>query len=131
MTPAFFTAALILSSLSTMAAVYVLIEHVLPSSRHAAFAGIYKVRRRHLESLRSWEARTVIASNRVHKASQRFFAEASVRGSYEATSERGGRYMLPGNDPVALALLVAEYPDGPPFEVLARITGCPTRTEPE
>jgi hypothetical protein len=102
---------------------HLLTEYVLPSDRHAGFGALSNVPRRHLESLRSWEKRTVAALNAVHAANDAFIAEAHRLGRWRETSARGGVWELPCQHIASLALVRAKYPDGPPLDELCQLAG--------
>lgn len=104
---------------------HALTQYLLPPSRasgaQVAFAELYRVPRRHLESIRTWEARTLAAAKALHAASDAFVAEAETLGRVERFSHAGLKWTLPSTHPLAIAYVVARYPDGPPPVEIARI----------
>jgi hypothetical protein len=117
-----FAAISTISSVICSTAWHFISQHVLPSRKSARFAAKYNVRRRHFESLSSWDARTDAVALLVLSAEKAFIAESSKRGTTRI-SDDGPVACLPANDPVALTLLHARYPDGPSIEELAEIAG--------
>lgn len=97
-------------------------QYVLPApSGQVAHAKHYRVTRRHLESLKSWENRTGAAARALHAASDAFVAEAQKLGRMERVSRAGLKWSLPSTHPLAVALVAARYPDGPPQRELHQI----------
>lgn len=103
----------------TLGVQHVLLQYVLPARSQEAFAKLANVPRRHLESVKSWERRTVAAYKARDEAQERFIEAAEWR----ATGPRSGEYILSVRHPASVALLRAKYPDGPPFEKLAELAG--------
>jgi hypothetical protein len=104
-------------------------QYLWPASvEQRALAERYRVPRRHLESLRSWETRTFAAAMLLHAADDAFVAEAQKLGMVDRISERGLRWSLPSAHPAAIALTAARYPDGPSPEEIERLM-CGTCTQ--
>ncbi len=99
-----------------------LTQYVLPApDGQVAHAEHYRVIRRHHESLKSWEDRTVVAANALHAAADAFVAEAERQGRLERVGHAGIKWSLPSTHSLAIALVTARYPDGPPPLELQRI----------
>ena len=98
------------------------IQYVLPApGGQVAHAKHCRVIRRHHESLRSWEKRTVVAADALHAAADAFVAEAERQGRLERVGRAGLKWSLPSTHSLAIALVTARYPDGPPPLELQRI----------
>jgi hypothetical protein len=91
------------------------------SDAQIAHAEHYRIQRRHLESLQSWEKRTVDAATTLRIAVDAFYTEAERLGRVEKFSKCGLLWTLPAAHPLTIALLAARYPDGPPPEKLAKL----------
>jgi hypothetical protein len=99
-----------------------LTQYVLPApGGQVAHAKHYRVFRRHHESLKSWEDRTVAAADAFHAAADAFVAEAEQQGRLERVGWAGLKSSLPSSHPLSIALVAARYPDGPPPLELGRI----------
>ena len=89
----------------TVAVRHILTQHILPSRSHASFAELVNLPRRHLESLNSWEARTLAAHNERDAASKAFIEEATRLGDHETfPNGAAGAYFLPIDNPIAIRL---------------------------
>jgi len=122
------TLAIVLTALILPANVvaWALSQYVIPASRaQSALARKYRVHRRHLESLRSWQRRTEAAMDALVGASDAFTTEAQRLGRMGHVPYAGVHWSLPGDHPLAVALLAARYPDGPSRDELAQIMGGP------
>jgi hypothetical protein len=91
-----------------------LTQYVLSApDAQVTYAKTYRVCRRHLESVESWESRTVAAAKALHDAEEAFVAESERLGRMDRVSNAGIKWSLPSGDSRAVALMVARYPDGP------------------
>jgi hypothetical protein len=96
------------------AAIHVWTQYVARANDgELAHAAHYRIERRHLESRKSFVARTVAAANCLHEASEAFIAEAERVGRLKRVGEAGLLWTLPAHHPLALALIEARYPNGP------------------
>jgi hypothetical protein len=101
-----------------------LTQYVLPAdSGQVAYAKTYRVHRRYWESVRSWEARTVAASKALRDALDAFVAESERLGRLQRVSYTGVKWSLPSGHPLAIAVMVARYPDGPTLLEWERVGG--------
>lgn len=110
---------LVVSGLGPVVVMYLWREYGPSSSSDMAFSKLANVPRRHLERRREWLDRCSAAYDVRDKANDAFVAAAE----YRQTSHRGGVYTLSVRHPASLALLAAQYPDGPPLSKLFEIGG--------
>jgi hypothetical protein len=97
-------------------------EHILPCEPYKELGAKCNVPRRHLESISSWSCRIFDAMSIRANVGMAFQMEAESNGSI-VQNGRSFTYSLPKNHPLSIALLAAEYPNGPHVKELLAIIG--------